>query len=284
MRPLAGRWLNLPALTTLAAIDGDEPRCRCTAPAAEQCGFYPPVLPALTAPGAARRLRTATAHLHLAAALATACFTAASITQLGTVHVTDLAPDAEAITLHDWLGQRPAPHAAPRTSLGRPMLLTAAYLQRVTRTDLALLTEDSLSGSGLPGLTTFAEICKLRPPQLPRVRAGTARGGRHHLSRRRSGRCAVPTTTSAGPCPNRWRVARNPQTTPGRGAGLPHGAPLLEVLRNKGSFFRRRRETADRRARGPGRDFPFEAPSRPPAARAAAGACPARRVARVARH
>ena len=32
LRPLAGRWLNLPALTTLSTLDGADRRCRCTAP------------------------------------------------------------------------------------------------------------------------------------------------------------------------------------------------------------------------------------------------------------
>lgn len=175
---LVGRWLNLPALTTLAAIDGEEPRCRCTAPTAEQRGFYPPVLPALTAAEVAHRLRTATAHPHLAAALATACFTAASMTQLDTAHLTDLAPSAETITLHDSLGQRQycLQHLVP--TWARPLLLAAAYLQRLTRTDLPLLTEDPLSGSGLPGLTAFAEICKLRPPQPPHPKRVRARVGK----------------------------------------------------------------------------------------------------------
>lgn len=177
-RPLAGRWLNLPALTTLAAVDGDEPRCRCTAPTAEQRGFHPPVLPALTAAEVALRLRTATAHPHLAAALATACFTAASMTQLGTVHLTDLAPGAETITLHDSLGQRQFCMRHPVPPWARPLLLAAVYLQRLTRTDLPLLTEDPLQGSGLPGLTGFAEACKLRPPQPPRPKRTRSRRAR----------------------------------------------------------------------------------------------------------
>jgi hypothetical protein len=183
VRPLAGRWLNLPALTTLAAIDGDEPRCRCTAPTAEQRGFYPPTLPVLTAAEVARRLRTATSHPHLAAALATACFTAASMTQLGTVHLTDLAPGAEAITLHDSLGQRQHCMQHPVPAWARPLLLAAVYLQRLTRSDLPLLIEDPLSGSGLPGLTTFAETCKLRPPQPPRPQRTRARAGKNRKRR-----------------------------------------------------------------------------------------------------
>jgi hypothetical protein len=181
--PLAGRWLNLSALTTLAAIDGDEPRCRCTPPTAEQRGFYPPVLPALTTAEVAHRLRTATAHPHLAAALATACFTAASVTQLGTVHLTDLAPGAETITLHDSLGQRQhcMRHAVPPWA--RPLLLAAVYLQRLTRSDLALVTADPLQGSGLPGLTIFAEVCRLRPPQPPRLKRTRARVGRNRKRR-----------------------------------------------------------------------------------------------------
>jgi hypothetical protein len=181
-RPLAGRWLNLPALTTLAAIDGDEPLCRCTTPTAEQRGFYPPLLPTLTAAEVAYRLRTATAHPHLAAALATACFTAASTTQLDTVHLTDLAPGAEAITLHDSLGQRQFCMQHPVPPWARPRFLAAVYLQRFTRTDRPLLTEDPLSGRGLPGLTGFAETCKLRPPQPPRPKRARGRRRRPSLS------------------------------------------------------------------------------------------------------
>jgi hypothetical protein len=82
LRPLADRWLNLPALITLAALDDTDRRCRCIAPTADQCGFHPSALPALTAAEIARCLHAATAHPHLAAALATVCFTAASTTQL----------------------------------------------------------------------------------------------------------------------------------------------------------------------------------------------------------
>ncbi|MCT9011297.1 hypothetical protein [Streptomyces rhizosphaerihabitans] len=117
-RPLAGRWLNLPALTTLAAIDGDEPRCRCTAPTAHRRGFYPPALPALTAVEVAHRLRTATAHPHLTAALATACFTAASIPQLGTVYLADIAPRRRHDHPSRLVGTALVLHAAPRTFLG----------------------------------------------------------------------------------------------------------------------------------------------------------------------
>jgi hypothetical protein len=38
------------------AFDGDDPRCRCAAPTADRRGFYPPVLPALTAAEVAHRL------------------------------------------------------------------------------------------------------------------------------------------------------------------------------------------------------------------------------------
>jgi hypothetical protein len=44
--------------------------------------------------------------------------------------------------------------------------LATAYLQRLTGTDVPLLTKDPLHGTGLPTLERFAEA-KLRPPQPP---------------------------------------------------------------------------------------------------------------------
>ncbi|TJZ97127.1 hypothetical protein [Actinacidiphila oryziradicis] len=57
------------------------------------------------------------------------------------------------------------------------------YLQRLTRTDLPLLAADPLQGSGLPGLTAFAQACKLRPPQPPRPRRTRARVGKNRKRR-----------------------------------------------------------------------------------------------------
>ncbi|MFB6613069.1 hypothetical protein ACFCV9_02385 [Streptomyces sp. NPDC056367] len=102
LRPLANRWIGLPALTTLTADHDDTANpCQCTAPMAADRDFFPPSMPHLTETEVAWRLHHATAHPYLAAHLATAVFTAASTTQLDTVHVRDLATDGTAITLHD---------------------------------------------------------------------------------------------------------------------------------------------------------------------------------------
>ncbi|MGV4986856.1 hypothetical protein ACVB8X_42750 [Streptomyces sp. NRAIS4] len=68
------------------------PACACTAPPAGQRGFTPPALSALTEQEVARRLCTGT-RPHLAAELATACFTAASRTQPATARLQDAALD-----------------------------------------------------------------------------------------------------------------------------------------------------------------------------------------------
>lgn len=169
LRALDGRWLNLPALTTLSVVDFADRRCRCTAPGPGERGFYPPPLTALAAAEVDHRLHTATAHPYLAAALATACFTAASTTQLATAHLTDLAPDAATITLHDRDAVRQGCMTHPVPHWARPLLLATAYLQRLTGTDLPLLAKDPLQGTGLPTLERFAETCKMRPPQPPRA-------------------------------------------------------------------------------------------------------------------
>lgn len=89
-RPLANRWISLPALTTLKAFDDATGSCRCAAPLAADLDFFPPVMPPVTEAEVAWRLHRATAHPYLAAQLATAVFTAASTTQLATARVRDL--------------------------------------------------------------------------------------------------------------------------------------------------------------------------------------------------
>ncbi|MEV5809487.1 hypothetical protein [Streptomyces parvulus] len=166
-RTLANRWLSLPALTTLCAFDAATRPCQCTAPMAADRDFFAPVLPALTEAEVARRLHRATAHPRLAAELATAVFTAASVTQLATAHVRDLAPDASTLTLHDdGLRQGCMTHHVP--AWARPLLLAAAFTWRLASGTGGALFTDPLGSTNLPCLTDFAESCKLRPPQPPR--------------------------------------------------------------------------------------------------------------------
>lgn len=138
--------------------------------------------------------------------MATACFTAASMTQLGTVHLTDLAPDAETITLHDSLGQRQHCMRHPVPPWARPLLLAAVYLQRLTRTGLPLVAADPLQGSGLPGLTPFAEACKLRPPQPPRPKRTRARAGRNRKRRLSLSEPATIWPLCSAHCHFRWAM------------------------------------------------------------------------------
>ncbi|MGA5142985.1 hypothetical protein [Streptomyces azureus] len=165
---LSRRWINLPALTTLQSID-DSDRCSCRAPTASERGFTPPALTPLAESQIARRLHAATAHPHLAAELATACVTAASMTQLDTARVTDAALDASTLMLHDRRNTRQGcmTHSVP--DWARPLIRAAMFTHFLTtgsRSDR--LFTDPLGSTGLPRLTDFAEQCKLRPPQPPR--------------------------------------------------------------------------------------------------------------------
>lgn len=47
-RPLANRWISLPALTTLKAFGDATGPCRCAAPLAADRDFFPPVMPRVT--------------------------------------------------------------------------------------------------------------------------------------------------------------------------------------------------------------------------------------------
>ncbi|MFD7015188.1 hypothetical protein [Streptomyces sp. NPDC059928] len=175
-RPLANRWISLPALTTLRSFDEASGPCRCAAPLAADRDFFAPVMPPVTEAEVAWRLHRATAHPYLAAQLATAAFTAASVTQLDTAHVHDLAPDASTITLHDrWLRGGCMTHHVP--AWARSLLRAAAFVWRIEAGTNGPLFSDPLGSAGLPSLTAFAEGCKLRPPQPPRPKRRRGRRG-----------------------------------------------------------------------------------------------------------
>lgn len=176
LRPLANRWIALPALTTLTADEDPANPCQCAAPMAAERDFFPPVIPALTETEVAWRLHRATAHPHVAAQLATAVFTAASTTQLDTVHVHDLAQDGTALTLHDHgLRRGCMTHHVP--TWARPLLRAAALIWRIEAGTNGPLFTDPMDSTGLPSLTAFAESCKLRPPQPPRPKRRRPRKG-----------------------------------------------------------------------------------------------------------
>ncbi|MGW7081413.1 hypothetical protein [Streptomyces sp. NPDC054866] len=225
-RPLAHRWINLPALTTLVAYDSEAGPCRCSAPMAADRDFFPPLMPLATEAEVAFRLHRATAHPYLAAKLATATFTAASTTQLDTAHVHDLAPDATAITLHDHgLRQGCMTHHVPPWA--RPLLMAAAFVWRIQAGTDGPLFSNPLGSIGLPRLTAFAESCKLRPPQPPRAK-------RHHRSRRRTTPRPKPAHNTVWPvCPAHYAYPW--ATGPDLMEGCPHPPPhtRLTIARRK---------------------------------------------------
>ncbi|MER6686338.1 hypothetical protein [Streptomyces olivaceoviridis] len=160
-----GRWITVPALAYLDSHQ-DFPDCHCTPPPARH-----PYVPerAYGIDQLAHRLATRTAYPQLAAALATAVFTGAPLTQLHTVRAGHLDAGATTLTLHDrYRSRRPgfvtdcALFTVP--AWAQPFLLAAANLAH-----LSPRGDDSLFFNGPPRvlmrLTEFAEHCRLRPPQ-----------------------------------------------------------------------------------------------------------------------
>ncbi|MEJ8632041.1 hypothetical protein WKI67_00825, partial [Streptomyces sp. MS2.AVA.5] len=72
-RPLASRWISLPALTTLKALGNATGLCRCAAPVAAGRDSRPPVMPPVTGSEVAWRLHRATAHPYLAGSARHGC-------------------------------------------------------------------------------------------------------------------------------------------------------------------------------------------------------------------
>nr|WSZ94245.1 hypothetical protein OH820_00015 [Streptomyces sp. NBC_00857]WTA00201.1 hypothetical protein OH820_35210 [Streptomyces sp. NBC_00857] len=99
----ADRWLTLPALDRLVSYDSPRPcDTPCTPPPIAWRHRPPPVpLTAHTAQRVAHRLHAATAHPRLAAAVAAALFTGASLQQLVTARPRDYDDTAATLALHD---------------------------------------------------------------------------------------------------------------------------------------------------------------------------------------
>ncbi|RPK32102.1 hypothetical protein [Streptomyces sp. ADI93-02] len=167
-RPV-GRWLTLPALDRLVSYDSprlcDTP---CTPPPIVFRHRPPPV--PLTAPIAQRvahRLHAATAHPRLAAAVATALFTGASLQQLATARPRDYDDTAATLALHDRARYTDGCAAYPVPPWAGIFLRAAACFTRlVSGEDQELLAA--------PGdrahLLRVAETARLRPPQPPVAR------------------------------------------------------------------------------------------------------------------
>ncbi|WP_157856613.1 MULTISPECIES: hypothetical protein [Streptomyces] len=166
-RGAEGRWMTVPALAYLA-FRQDFPACYCTTPPPAARPYVPERAYALGQ--IAHCLATRTASPQLAAALAIAIFTAASISQLHTVHHRHFQAAASTLTLHDRYGTRRhglATNCRTYTvpAWAQPFLLAAAHLLRLSPRDDGLLLPDH--PRTLPPLTAFAEHCRLRPPQPP---------------------------------------------------------------------------------------------------------------------
>ncbi|MFJ6701143.1 hypothetical protein ACIQM4_34520 [Streptomyces sp. NPDC091272] len=149
-------WINLPSLNSLNCAYTTTP-CSCRGPA--------PQVSRLDQRRIAQRLHAATAHPHLAAELATACFAAATTTQISGVCVADTAMDGTTLILLDRT-QPYDPYVSHRVPHWAQVFLRAAafthYLTTARRSD-PLFTDplftDPLGCTSLPRLTDFAEHC-----------------------------------------------------------------------------------------------------------------------------
>lgn len=166
---MAGRWLTLPALERLISYDSPRP-CTdpCTPPPIIWRHRPPPVpLTAHTTQKVAHRLHAATAHPRLAAAVAAALFTGASLQQLATARPRDYDTAAATLTLHDRARYTDGCAAHPVPPWASVFLrATACFTRLVSGEDQELLAA--------PGdrahLLRVAETAKLRPPQPPPAR------------------------------------------------------------------------------------------------------------------
>ncbi|MBT2429626.1 hypothetical protein J7F02_29480 [Streptomyces sp. ISL-112] len=165
----ASRWLTLPALDRLVSYDSPRP---CTDPCAPPLIAWrhrPPPAP-LTAPTAQRvahRLHAATAHPRLAAAVAAALFTGASLQQLATAYPRDYDTTAVTLALHDRARYTDGCAAHPVPPWASVFLRAAVCFTRlVSGEDQELLAA--------PGdrahLLRVAETARLRPSQPPAAR------------------------------------------------------------------------------------------------------------------
>ncbi|MGG8710482.1 hypothetical protein ACQ88U_37810 [Streptomyces lividans] len=153
-----------------------------TAPIAWRHRPPPAPLTAPTAQRVAHRLHAATAHPRLAAAVAAALITGASLQQLATARPRDYDTAAATLALHDRARYRRL-RRPPRTPWASVFLRAAACFTRlVSGEDQELLAA--------PGDRTYllhvAETARLRPPQPPAARrkarpavwSGTGASGR----------------------------------------------------------------------------------------------------------
>ncbi|WP_327270831.1 hypothetical protein OG609_45960 (plasmid) [Streptomyces sp. NBC_01224] len=159
-----GRWLNLPALDRLVSYDSPRPCADPCTPPSIAWRHRPPPAP-LTAPTARRvahRLHAATAHPRLAAAVAAALFTGASLQQLATARPRDYDDAAAMLALHDRARYTDGCAAYPVPPWAGGFLRAAACFTRLASGE----EQELLAAPGDRGhLLRVAETARLRPPQ-----------------------------------------------------------------------------------------------------------------------
>ncbi len=163
------RWLTLSALDRLVSYDSPRPCADpCTPPPIAWRHRPPPVpLTAPTAQRVARRLHAATAHPRLAAAVAAALFTGASLQQLATARPCDYDDAAATLALHDRARYTDgcAAHPVPPWS-GIFLRAAACFTRLLSGEDQELLAAPGDRGH----LLRVAETARLCPPQPPAAR------------------------------------------------------------------------------------------------------------------
>ncbi|MFE2267134.1 hypothetical protein [Streptomyces griseosporeus] len=162
----ASRWLTLPALDRLVSYDSPRPcAAACTPPPIAWRHRPPPVpLTAHTAQRVVQRLHAATAHPRLAAAVAAALFTGASLQQLATARPRDYDDAAATLALHDRARYTDGCAAYPVPLWAGIFLRAAACFTRLLPGE----DQELLAAPGDRGhLLRVAETARLRPPQPP---------------------------------------------------------------------------------------------------------------------
>ncbi|WP_235450381.1 hypothetical protein [Streptomyces sioyaensis] len=163
------RWLTLPALDRLVSYDSPRPCADpCTpTPIVFRHRTPPAPLTPHTAQRVAHRLHGASAHPRLAAALATALFTGASLQQLATARPRDYDDAAATLALHNRARYTDGCAAYPVPPWGHVFLRAAACFAR-------LISGEDTELLAAPGdrahLLRLAETARLRPPQPPAAR------------------------------------------------------------------------------------------------------------------
>ncbi|WP_246295935.1 hypothetical protein OG436_39070 [Streptomyces caniferus] len=165
----ADRWLTLPALDRLVSYDSPSPcAAPCTPPPIVFRHRPPPApLTAHIAQQVAHRLHAATAHPRLAAAVAAALTTGASLQQPATARPGDYDDAAATLALHDRARYTDGCAAYPVPPWAGVFLRAAACFARLVSSE----EQELLAAPGDRGhLLRVAETARLRPPQPPAAR------------------------------------------------------------------------------------------------------------------